>query len=142
MMEGYARCNVCTEKNVRYCDGCFSNTEFDSVEVQKQAVKDKVRSQRAEVGRLAAAAASAFAALAAAQQEEVRLGEKLDKLTEKQSSMLRKELAALDALDEVTDPDSRVAVSLDEQFDWNDPSLYDFSGDLSGFGGTGEQVHG
>jgi len=57
--------------------------------------------KRAEVGRLAAAAAEAYAALARAQAEEVEMHSELDKYTAAQSRMLRQELDALDAFDDV-----------------------------------------
>lgn len=117
MVKGYARCNSCTEKNVKYCDGVFSDAEFGSVERAKADLKIQQEAQRAEVGRLAAAAASAFAALSAAQEKEIQLGQRLDKLTAKQSDMLLKELAALDALDAMEDSGREVAFSVDDQWE-------------------------
>jgi hypothetical protein len=67
IVKGYAKCNGCTGANVKYCNGCFSDAEFNSIERQKESMKRLVKEQRAEVGRLAVAAASAFAALTAAQ---------------------------------------------------------------------------
>lgn len=122
MVKGYARCHSCTEANVKQCDGCFSDAKFDSVEKAKVALREQQEAQRAEVGRLAAAAASAFAALSAAQDKEVQLGKRLDLLTARQSDMLLKELAALDALDAIEDPTPQVALFADPPPSWDDPS--------------------
>ena len=66
IIKGYSRCNSYTRKNIKYCHSVFSNTKFNSVERAKSALKKQQEAQRAEVGRLAAAAASAFTALSAA----------------------------------------------------------------------------
>ncbi|KIW17976.1 hypothetical protein PV08_05171 [Exophiala spinifera] len=81
MIKGYTKCNNYTASNVQYCDSYFSDIKFDSLKRQKEALKKSVKDQRAEVARLAAVATSAFAALAAAQEKEMKLDERLDKLT-------------------------------------------------------------
>jgi DNA-binding transcriptional LysR family regulator len=89
--------------------------EFDSVERAKAVLREQQEAQRAEVGRLAAAAASAFAALSAAQDKEVQLGKRLDRLSERQSDMLLKELSDMEELDALSESEAQVAVSSGSQ---------------------------
>ena len=95
MLKGYSKCSSCVKKNVR-CDGKFSEVEFDALDSKKRDVQSQAREKRAEVGRLAAAAAAAYTALdAAAQQEEAELQERVDRYAEAQSRMLRQETHCL-----------------------------------------------
>lgn len=100
VLKGYSKCSACTKKDIRNCDGNFSTEEFDNIESQKTRLRHEAQSKRQEVGRLAAAAAAAYAALARAQQEEIDISSRIDRYTETQSRMIRQELRALDDLNE------------------------------------------
>ncbi|OAQ58187.1 leucine-rich repeats of kinetochore protein cenp-F/LEK1 domain-containing protein [Pochonia chlamydosporia 170] len=120
VLKGYSKCSSCTKKGIRSCDGNFSTEEFDAIESQKERLRQEAQLKRQEVGRLASAAAAAYAALAKAQQEEVDLSSKIDRYTETQSRMLRQELRALDDLDEAEG--QQVAVNDFPWEDFGDPS--------------------
>jgi hypothetical protein len=109
VLKGLSKCNSCTRKGIQHCDGNFSTDEFDHLEAQKRKLHADAQAKRQEVGRLAAAAAAAYTALARAQQEEVDLSSQIDRYSEAQSRMLRQELHALDELDKSGAPE--VAVS-------------------------------
>lgn len=111
VLKGYSKCCRCTSRGERSCDGDFSELEFNQLEQQKAVLRVRAQEKRAEVGRLAAAAAAAYQALAAAQKEEIDIQNELDRHTESQSQMLVRELETLDALDAL---DSSAVVSLDD----------------------------
>ena len=115
VLKGYSKCARCTKVNAKRCDGNFSELEFDTLERQKSVLRAQAAEKRAEVGRLAAAAAAAYTALAEAQKEEVRIQSELDNHTASQSRMLQQELEALDALDEAGG-DADMGVSLGDNF--------------------------
>ena len=85
------------------------------MERQKAALRSKAAAKRAEIGRLAAAAAAAYTALAEAQQEEIQIQSELDGHTESQSRMLQDELELLDALDSVENAND-VGISVGDDF--------------------------
>ena len=103
VLKGHKRCARCEDKNIRRCDGNFSEVEFASLEAERSRYKQEAQAKRAEVGRRAAAAAQAYAELAKAQQEEIDLQAKIDEYTERQSRMLRQELDTLNGLDVMPD---------------------------------------
>ena len=66
MLDGYAKCNTYTKKNLSYYNGTFSDAEFDALTAQRNRVNEaarrkgeETRSLLAEVARLSAAAARA-----------------------------------------------------------------------------------
>lgn len=119
VLEGRNKCSSCLKKGVRDCDGNFSEAEFEALERKKQDLRRQVSSQQAEVGRRAAEAASAFAALAQAQQEAHRLERRMEEYAGAQSRMLRRELDALDALEEANPSGLPTAVLSGEEFVWD-----------------------
>jgi hypothetical protein len=92
------------------------------LERQKQDLRQKAKALRAEVGRLAAAVATAYTTLPQAQQDDARL-EQLDKFAEAQSGILQRELQALDALEGVNPSGPPVAILSDVEFSWDDPAV-------------------
>ena len=66
VLKGYNKCSSCKKKGVKSYDGNFSEAQFDALERKKREFKSKALDQRAEVGRRAAAAATAYAELAKA----------------------------------------------------------------------------
>lgn len=137
VLEGRNKCSSCAKKGVKTCDGNFSVVEFDTLERKKLELKQRARDKRAEVGRLAAAAASAYAALAAAQQEEQQIESEAGKFSEAQSRMLRQELQALDALEEVKSSEPQVGVLSDDDPVWDDPAMLALFQENSGYGFDG-----
>ena len=121
ILKGHKRCAACEHKDNRRCDGKFSELEFDNLEVKKRQAKEDAQAKRAEVGRLAAAAANAYTTLVKAQQEETALQLKIDRFTENQLRMLRQELALLDELDDL--PINLVVGFGDDLFAWDEASL-------------------
>lgn len=137
ILKGHQRCSTCEHKDNRRCDGKFSELEFDTLEVKKREAKADAQAKRAEVGRLAAAAAQAYADLAKAQQEEIELQAKIDQYTENQSRMLKQELALLDELDGL--PANSVVGFDDQVLPWGDPSMF-MSPDFSGLHGGPAEI--
>ena len=123
VLEGRSKCSSCLKKGVASCDGNFSEAEFDALERKKQEIKREALAQRAEVGRLAAAYAEVASALAKAQLKENELEKQADRYAEAQSRMLRQELSALTALEEVSPSGPSVAVLSDVDFSWDDSAL-------------------
>ena len=72
MLKGYSKYSSCVQKNI-WCDGQFSEVEFDKLDQKKRDVQSRARDKWAKVGCLAAAVAAAYIALAEAQQEEAEL---------------------------------------------------------------------
>jgi hypothetical protein len=144
VVAGRNRCSSCEKKNSQKCDGKFSTTEFDFIEKEKQKLKQQAADQRAEVGRLAMAAAAAYAALSAAQQRESELDRRVDKYVETQSRMLRQELEALDALEEGSNPSDHVALMSDDGMFWSEglTELPSWESAMREAGGGSPQVSG
>lgn len=137
VLEGHSKCSSCAKKGVKNCDGNFSVVEFDTLEHKKLEVQQRQRDKRAEVGRRAAAVASAYAALVLAQREEQQLEDEANKFSEAQSRMLRQELQALDALDDVTEFEPQVGVLSDDGPVWDDPAMLALFQENSGYGFDG-----
>ena len=136
MLDGYAKCNTCTRKNLKYCDGTFSNAEFDALTAQRNRVAEAARRKGEEIRSLLEEAARVNAAAARAQAEQLRLQKEAEELLDKQKKMVVQEAEALDALDHVDPPptaSSTVFVGLDnaqlEQIFELEP------GSMSGFDG-------
>jgi hypothetical protein len=52
MLDGYARCNNCTRKNLKDCDGVFSDTEFDALTAKRDRLTEAARRKSEEIQRL------------------------------------------------------------------------------------------
>ncbi|KAM0737990.1 hypothetical protein ACQRIT_000794 [Beauveria bassiana] len=121
VLKGYTKCSSCIKRNVTHCDGNFSVEEFDHIESQKERLRQEAQRKRQEVGRLAAAAAAAYSALAQAQQEEINIASQLDRFSETQSRMLRQEAFALDSIDE---PSGSMIALEDPSWMWDEALLF------------------
>lgn len=137
VLKGYSKCSSCVKKNIR-CDGKFSEVEFEALDQRKREVQSRAQEKRAEVGRLAAAAAAAYTALAEAQREEAELQDKVDRYAETQSRMLRQELNALDELEESRSSELPVGVLSDGDFVWDDSEMVLFLQEPGGTVGQGQ----
>jgi len=131
VLEGHAKCSSCTKKGVKYCDGTFSDTEFDCLTAQRNRLQEAARQKGDELSRLLAAAERANA-------ERDRLQREADVLLEKQRQMVIREAEALDALDNLDPPEqasSSVFVGLDDaqledMFELDRGSLLGFEGPI------------
>jgi uncharacterized protein involved in exopolysaccharide biosynthesis len=83
MLDGYARCNTCTKKNLPYCDGTFSDAEFDALTAQRNRVNEAARQKGEETKTLLAEVARLSAAAARAQAEQERLQREAESLLDK-----------------------------------------------------------
>ena len=138
VLKGYSKCSSCVKKNIR-CDGKFSEAEFEALDSRKREVQTRAQKKRAEVGRLAAAAAAAYTALADAQREEAELQGRVDRFAEAQSRMLRQELTSLDELEDTRSSKLPVAVLSDKEFVWDEHEMAVF---LRGSDGTPKPASG
>jgi len=131
MLDGHSKCSSCTKKGVKYCDGVFSDEEFDSLTAQRDRLTEAARQKGAELAGLIAAAGKAHA-------ERERLQKEADVLLEKQKQMLIREAESLDALDHIDPPErasSTVFVGLDdkqleEMFELEPGALMGFEGPI------------
>ena len=57
VLKGYKWCSRCETKNIKRCDGNFSEVEFTALEVERSRYKQDAQAKRVEVGCRAAAAA-------------------------------------------------------------------------------------
>jgi hypothetical protein len=124
VLDGCARCNTCTKKNIKECDGTFSDAEFDALTAQRNRLVEAARRKGEEIRsllktatRAAEALVAANAAMASAQNERARLESDAEKLLDKQKDMVIREANALDELDHVDPPpiaSSAVFVGLDD----------------------------
>lgn len=128
--EGYSRCALCVRKNI-ICGGTFSDAEFDSLENQKKELRRKNETLRNELAALARR-------IIAAQQEQVKVESRLEKITKKQSDMVDREARLLGELADDGPDDFNFAVMSDD-FLMEDPSWLDPSAMI---GDTGQQVSG
>jgi DNA repair exonuclease SbcCD ATPase subunit len=114
MLEGQSLCNTCKSKNkkVGECDGCFSASDFDALQDQRERMQRDVEEKDRRIGEL-------IAALTGAQREKEKLQKDMERLLGEQKRMLSRELEALDAIDEASASDAssaRLAFSLDPAF--------------------------
>lgn len=131
MLDGHSKCSSCTKKGVKYCDGTFSDDEFDSLTAQRNRLTEAARQKGTELAQLLAAVSKVHA-------ERERLQQDADSLLLKQKQMLVREAEALDALDHVDPPEkasSTVFVGLDdkqleEMFELEPGALLGFEGPI------------
>jgi hypothetical protein len=131
MLDGNAKCSSCTKKSVKYCDGCFSNEEFDSLTAQRNRLTEAARLKGEELAQLLATVNKVNA-------ERERLQREADTLLDKQKQMVIREAEALDALDNVEPPEqasSTILVGMDDRqleevFELEPGALFDFSGPI------------
>jgi len=114
MLDGQSMCNTCKGKNKRAgdCDGCFSISDFDALQDQREKMQRDVEEKDRRIGEL-------IAALTAVQSEKSKLQGDMERLQLLQKRMLSRELEALDAIDEAStsdSPSSRLAFALDPAF--------------------------
>ena len=107
-------CDSCRRKGrkVGDCDGCFSVSDFDALQDQREKMQQDIVEKDRRIGEL-------IAALTSAQREKDNLQKAAERLLEEQKRMLSREMSALDAIDEAFSLDvssGRFAFSLDPAF--------------------------
>jgi len=127
MLEGQSLCNTCKSKNkkVGECDGCFSASDFDNLQDQRERLQREAAEKDRRIGEL-------IAALTQTQREKDEMQAKIQRLFETQKKMLSRELEALDVIDGVADSSTsssspRLAFSLDPAFVPALEQMVDFS---------------
>jgi hypothetical protein len=125
MLDGHSLCNTCKSKGkkVGECDGCFSVSDFDTLQDQREKMMNDISEKDRRIGEL-------IAALTAAQKEKDSMQKKAEYLLSQQKRMLSRELEALDAIDEASTSDAsshRFAFSLDPAFEPALQQMVDFS---------------
>lgn len=131
VLDGCSKCSACTKKGVKYCDGTFSDEEFDSLTAQRNRLVEAARQKGAELAQL-------IAAVNKAHSERERLQREADSLLERQKQMLVREAESLDALDHVDPPEkasSTVFIGMDERqleemFELSPGALLNFEGPI------------
>lgn len=135
LKERSQKCSCCIRKNAE-CDGSFSLAELRRVGEQKKVLKSKSRAKRREISRLRQKRVLAYGALLEAQQElakidadiakeeddDIAFTDDLSRLEEKSSLMLRREMQALGALDEVSEGEE-IALAEPEAWPPADPAI-------------------
>lgn len=110
MLEGQSLCNTCKRKNkkVGECDGCFSVSDFDNLQDQRERMQREIEEKDRRIGEL-------ISALTQAQNEKSKLQSDAERLLSEQKRMLSRELDSLESIDEASSDSSsaRLAFSLD-----------------------------
>jgi TolA-binding protein len=129
MLDGQSMCNTCKGKNKKVgdCDGCFSVSEFDALQDQREKMQRDVEEKDRRISEL-------ISALTQAQSEKSKLQGDMERLQALQKRMLTRELEALDAIDEAStsdDSSTRLAFALDPAFVPSLEQLAYFSGETN-----------
>jgi hypothetical protein len=108
MLDGYSKCSSCLKKGVPYCDGVFSEEDFDALTAQRNRLTEAARRKGEEIKEMLAEAARVHAQMMAdvsrVHAERERLQQDADNLLEKQRKMLVQEANALEDLDHIDPP--------------------------------------
>ncbi|KIW17392.1 hypothetical protein PV08_04586 [Exophiala spinifera] len=132
VLDGCSKCLSCTKKGVKYCDGTFSDKEFDSLTAQRNRLVEAAHQKDAELAQL-------ITAVNKAHSERERLQREADLLLEKQKQMLVREAESLDTLDHVDPPEKASTTvfigmdnkQLEEIFELSPGALLNFEGPIS-----------
>jgi chromosome segregation ATPase len=117
MLDGYARCNNCTRRNRKDCDGVFSEAEFEALTAKRNRLAEAARQKGEEIRQKSEEMQRLLSSIAQANAERERFEREAEQLLEKQKKMVIQEANALDALDHADPPpqaSSTVLVGLDD----------------------------